>query len=242
MISGYHNQIRHMSEDEADFAILTNLPFIVESYGGYKDIPAKILDEAIELIISKFSFISIDEIKEAYRQWSTGEITTNGRAEMFGGQFNVAQLGKILGAYTQKRRKVIAEFINKRDSAKEAAKEAARIERSKKDFLENFQQRLTKAAMDFESWHQVPIGWYEECTRRGLFQWENEARQKKGILARAQTFSLMIAKKDNANKTRFAQNNWEIVEATAHKNATDIAKKISVFENILNNPQNILAS
>lgn len=160
-------QIRYMPEMDSRANLLIEIPKIAKEYGTRFDISQNVLVESVRLIKSKFSDLSVNEIREAYRQFSINEIEAKG-AETYGGEFNVTQLGKILSAYKKARRKKMFVVQNLMSQMRE---EGAKLEKgrlSRENFDKEFPKMMAEELPKMETWREIPSWWYEATIRLGI--------------------------------------------------------------------------
>lgn len=69
-----------------------------------------VFDECVEFIIERFAGLHIDEIRHAFRLAASGELGEI-KLEAYFGTFTVAMLGRILTAYEQYRKKIVADVM-----------------------------------------------------------------------------------------------------------------------------------
>ena len=162
---------RQVAEIEAQ------VKFICENYGARVKVAKEPLKEAARNVREKFAYIAPEEITEAYRLWACGEIQAPG-AEMYGGQFNAAQLSKILAAYSQKRRPVVGAYLRERQREEWEQKKAAHARAWKAHYEQHFDKILEQLKSKAKSWRDVGAHLYDTARRRGLIRFEpGEAQQ-----------------------------------------------------------------
>lgn len=211
-------QIRHLDPVHAKGRLIVELPLIAKDYGTRYDLSEHVLTECIFLIVEKFNHLAIAEIREAYRRHAAGELITKG-AEMWGGEFSAAQLGKVLTAYTEKRRTVAAAILREQHEAAERQKAAEREAQLRKDFEATFRARIEHAARTAKSWEEIPAFWFRACYDRGWLK-----------------ISLPEAEQILQTATRLARNEeltprslFERASSTEDR-AKVIAQKLAVFQ------------
>lgn len=210
--------IRSMDQLRAKGMLIIEIPQIAREYGTRYDLPENVLTECIFLVTEKFSHLAIEEIREAYRQYASGEIQAKG-AEMYGGEFSASQLGKILTAYTEKRQTTLAAII--RAQSEEAEKQAA-IERDAKlraEFDATFRDRLIAASETAKSWQDIPAFWFWACYNRGWLK--ITVSEAEAILQRAR----IIAENEEPDAKRV----FEKVISPINR-AKSIAQSLTVYE------------
>lgn len=170
-ISGYHSQIRHMLPAEASAKVMQQVRHLADAYGARREISEPALFEAVKVIREKFSFLSVDEIAEAYRQWAAGELDMKKKdAEMYGGQFSAAQAGKILDAYSSNRKKIVGAYLREKQARNEQeAKEQADAKKIAA-FDAKFPAIVAKMKSEAKDWRDCPFYIYQAAKDRGLFQ------------------------------------------------------------------------
>lgn len=230
-VVGYAAQLRHMPEHRP--LILLELPQIVRDYGAREVIHQSIYEEAAKLILEKFSFLGLNEIREAYRLWAAGVTDPKG-AEMYGGTFNAGQLGRVLGAYCEHRKAVIGVYLREVAAAKEQAEDKARREKMQAQFEENFPRRIAEARQTMTDWREVPGFWYQAALDRGLF-----------TITRAEALEILEEARELARLE--VENEAEDLETSRRKlllavlesaddmeaKAKAIARKITVFRKLI---------
>lgn len=169
-VAGYHSQIRHMRPEEASVKVMQQVRHLAEAYGARREISEPALFEAVKVIREKFSFLSVEEIAEAYRQWAAGELDMKKKdAEMYGGLFSAAQVGKILGAYSANRKKIVGTYLREKQARQEqAAKEQADAKKIAA-FDAKFPALIAKMQAEAKDWRDCPFYIYQAAKDRGLF-------------------------------------------------------------------------
>ncbi len=166
---GYYEQIRFKSNLEQKKELMIHLPSIAKDYGANKALPDSIYKECVKLVMNKFSHLSLFELREAYRQFSAGQTQAKG-AEMYRGEFNAANLGRVLGAYNKKRKVILSNYLRIMKQAQETVKD----KKKKKDLQERFDQEFLKLIEEGKSkytyWLQIPYFWFRACWKRGLIE------------------------------------------------------------------------
>ena len=104
VLKGHEFPMRKIEARELKAKLIIKIPLIAKSYGARYDLTNEVLKEAVVLLLNHFPMLGIDEIDEAYRSYAVGDL--QGNAEMYGGEFNVAQLGKVLSLYREKRKSI----------------------------------------------------------------------------------------------------------------------------------------
>ena len=225
---GHAQQIRHL--ERAAGLILMELPQVAKMYGGRADIDSEVLKECSKLILEKFGFLSIPEIKEAYRQYSTGEIVVKG-AEMYGGEFNASQLGKILGAYSNRRRKVLGMYLREKEEEKEKAAREEKQRIMKAAFDKEFPRMIERAKTEISEWREVPAYWYEAANKRNMIQFNQG--EAVAIFEEAQQLAKIEIQAEQEGRVLTLKDVIQNQKKDPIERAKVIARKITVFRKVL---------
>jgi len=176
----YPQQIRFINDrEQKKTSVALELVNVARMYGARKTIPKNVLKECIELILDRFKTLSTFEIRLAYRLWSIGDLEVKG-AEMYGGEFNAMQLGKVLGAFLKGRKPLVAGVITAAEEIKEEEQRREKKEAAKRSFLKAFNDRLLKAIEKYkenpdesgEPWRHIPDYYYQSAFDRNYFSYE----------------------------------------------------------------------
>ncbi len=223
---------RQVAEVEAQ------VKFICENYGAREKVAKGALKEATRNVREKFAFIAPEEITEAYRLWSCGEIKAPG-AEMYGGQFHPGQLGKILAAYCQKRRQVIGAYLREREREEWEQKKAAHAQAWKEHYENNFDKIIEQLKSKAGSWQDAGAHLYDTAHRRGLIHFEpGEAQQIYQEALRHAREEAETAYEQGRRGGRTIFQLRELEKAMADEKgiearAKEIARKMSVYRKLL---------
>lgn len=180
MACGYLSQVRRLPEEVQDTVIGAAIRQFAESYGGRKKIDDEVLSECIDLIVENFGQIGVMEIRTAYQLWSMRVI--NG-AEMWGGEFNALQLGRVLSDYVRYRQKVVNEVINYRDDLAAKRKRELYAQARNQQVINAFPGELKEARIKhqdgdgFQSWRDIPGHWYKLAEKLGQISLESETKR-----------------------------------------------------------------
>lgn len=229
----YEMQIRHTDTMSVQARLIILIPLIAQEYGARHDIPKNVISECIRLIMKKFSYLALDEIREAYREWAAGELKVKG-ASTYGGEFNVSQMGKILTAYCNNRRSILGEFIRQRDEHESRLKEKARKERLQAKFEKEFPVLILKKREEIEDWRQVPEWWYKPIMSRGWVSFEEGEAQT--IFEEAQ--QLAVGELKRLKEERMQENLIRRLTARLPESedlSKSIARKLTIFRKIVLN-------
>ena len=230
IIRGWESPIRKMDSLSANLQVLTAVTRASLDYGMRSEVPDRIYKECVTVVLEKFAYIGVDEIREAYRANAAGEIDTKGKGEMWGGEFNCANFTAIIAAYCEKRRKVVAAYTNALHEAKEKAAEKAKRERLEREFEQNFDDLLKQVAEKAEGWPDCPEYLYHSCEKRGKIKLSPE--EKKEIFSRAVDISKVQAqlKKETAISLKDIR---EYVSEKHEDRGRVIARQIALWEVVI---------
>lgn len=235
VVEGYHNQIRKRERMNVRADLIILLPQLAKMYGGSKEIETKTLSEAVRLIFKKFGALSVEEIKEAYRDYYSGELKVKG-AEMYGGIFNVGAMAKILGAYKERRRKVLGEYLVMADKERDKIEEEKRKEESMKDFEVQFPILLVKGQEEIKNWRGVPSWWYRPAFKRGWIEFEEGEAQKIYRVAGWYAQKQIERFREERRRSQFSER-VRMFEPDFEPLRKQISGQIAVWRKIVNNSQ-----
>ena len=162
-VTGYGMQVRTYDSKPDLYAEITN---VIRDYGTRKAVQPEIMNEAVRLVLEKFGFLGANEIREAYRQHAAGETQTPA-GEMYGGEFNARQLGAILEVYNERRKKIIADYLNAKAEERSHWEEEVRAAKAQSQFETNFFTSIIQARYDQTPWRKIPAAWYDFAEARG---------------------------------------------------------------------------
>ena len=245
-ITGYHQQIRHLMKTQPQRTaaeIMQAVKYVAEAYGARQVIGEEVQTEAVLLIRERFAYISVSEIKEAYRLWASGELETlkKGEAEMYGGQFNAAQVGKILAAYCEKRKRVVGAYLRQVEEEKRACQKNEIAERQRSAFEAAFPAEIEKMKANAKDWRDCPHWLYQEAKRRGLFSFTS-TEEAHEIYRDALELARLEAQTAYADAVEAGGNMWKLrdlqLEMEDQKGqgarAKTIAWQITLFRKVVN--------
>ena len=179
MMEGNLNRIRDL--DNPGNQLSLKIPIVAVNNGVFKDIPVTLVGEIGVMILEQFSHISLDEIDLAYRLYAGGKLQVQGSADTFGGTFSLRQIGKILSAYDEQRRKVFYEFGKLNEGRKNI--------KTKEELLREFEEGLLENIQTFEKdWRYIPLGFYYGAARLGLF--EQTIKEKRELMVESRNIVL----------------------------------------------------
>ena len=208
---------------------------VAKAYGARMEIDEETLTICQELILEEFKNLGIDEIEKAYFLWSAGKLETYG-AEMFGGQFSAAQLGKVLAAYEKRRKKIVAQIIIEQEKMREMEQKAAKIEKLKGSFEANLIEAIEKGKLNFVKWEQIPVWWWASIKERGWVKFERGEAMKIFVEAQGLAKQKKIENSDNNKFARLTNRFDNIVEFDLKSQQRNIAGQLTIWKKIINNP------
>jgi len=131
--------VRAMDRFDAEVRIFHACIHIAGVYGGQKSVAKEILAECADLVLTRFQFIGADEIITAWRMASAGELGVD--PALYGGSFNAERLSRVLTAYGNARKGIVAEISKQEDLI-----DMERFEARRKD--PSFRERLDQETME----------------------------------------------------------------------------------------------
>lgn len=141
---------------------------VAEAYGARSEIGREAMRECIHLLLTKFGAIGAHEIREAYRMKVAGELEMpKGKGEMWGGEWNASQLGEVMAAYMEHRRRALTAYNRLRHEQEEAARKEVIAERQRAEFLRRFPERVAEAAKAAD-WRAIPEYIFDKCLADGI--------------------------------------------------------------------------
>lgn len=173
------NPIKSMQEVMATAGIAKVIQFVARNYGARVVVPPQVQDECVELVLNQFSDFALVEIRHAYRLWAAKEFPA---LEMYGGEFNVAHFGRVLGAYRAYRydiRQEIARQQHKIDGTEETLRAEMDNKRRWQLRIKNFPLVLEEARQSgkYPQVSQVPPYWWKLAEAHGMIP--NMSREEK---------------------------------------------------------------
>lgn len=227
---GYHQNIRDLPEEEAAIKVTALVKQIAKKYGARESIEKSVLSECVNLILQKFNLLGLNEIIEAYRLWTIGDIKVRG-GEMYGGVFHAGQIGRVLAAYAESRALIVGRYLTikyeadkKRRREEEKAAKRAKYEEEFPSYLANWTG---------QSWQDVPYHWYNTCMKRNMIQFAPGEAQK--IFEKAKQLAKLeiqteTEEEGNIYKKATLQNN---ANCSIKDRAKVIARKMTVYQKVL---------
>ena len=180
--------IRAMNESDMIAGILVSVEYIARNYGARVQVSDEMQEECQNLIEQQFSDFSITEIIQAYRLWAAGKIDG---LEMYGGQFNVTQMGRVLSSYREYRYKINQALAREKNEAEAEAIKQEQERRHKDDHrrrLASFPNTVREAIENerYTSPTQVPVYWYEFAEAHDMITFSEGEKLSLCLLAERQ--------------------------------------------------------
>ena len=169
------SQIRKLPIDVAAASIGDELNKLAMQYGVREKPATEVVKECISLIGRKFAYLSPKELREAYRQWASGEIKVEG-GEMYGGQINARQVGAVLFAYSEVRRSTMGKYLFAVEEAKEREARAKKESEKKAAFEEVLANELSNAVQSADGWQDMKGYWFKILEDRGELKLTTEEK------------------------------------------------------------------
>ncbi|MEM9922100.1 MAG: hypothetical protein AAF990_28610 [Bacteroidota bacterium] len=176
VIDARPHPISAMDYEKAMRVLMLEIPSIAKEYGAREEIPPRIQAECVRLVIEKFPKMAVAEIREAFRQWSVGEIKAY-NAEFYKGQLSAGQLGRILAAYWKRRTQVESQYLEEVATQERKDRMAIEAASARDQFELDFIQKLQNPDA-FESWLNVPFWYYNFILNRGYMELSKEEVQE----------------------------------------------------------------
>lgn len=211
--------------------VLETLTVLISLYGDRQGISQLMLEEMAIEIIDNWSFLGIEDFKIAFRMWSKGEIGDGG-SELYGGDWNLLVLNRMLIAYNRHRKKILHEIYSLEHETEKVKNDNLERKNNQEKFENEFASELKKYLNKANSYIDIP-GWvYMICEKKGIITLSIE--QKNEIFQRAieeemqELRAEMYFQKDKARVKKIK----DILQSEkGTERAKIIAGQIAVFEN-----------
>lgn len=214
--------------------LLVTIPMVAKDYGGRKVLADSMVEEAADFVLEKFSHLAAEEIREAYRRKAAGELDI--QAEMWGGEFSVDQLGQVLTAYNEKRKKEMAAYLVAIEEARQEEARKAKAERLRENFEGEFLRALEEAKTKCKGWEDVPLFWFDSAKDRKMFTWA--PGEADAILAEARMLAAgIMADMGKRFELQTIAERWKQGNqpTTLEELAKSIARRLSVWRKLIEN-------
>jgi hypothetical protein len=170
IVTGYNNKIITQDQDFAGKFLLMEIRKIAQQYGGRIDSLTDVVAECVKLTLTNFKLIGLEEVREAFRAYAANELSIN--AETYGGIFNVATYGKVLSAWVDYRKKVVAQYLKDQEEKQQQENERKRQEMARRKHDQDFPKWIEKGKAEFQTWEDVPEWFYHTALRLGLLKFD----------------------------------------------------------------------
>ena len=236
MTRAIQRPIRLVPDSDKAMLVGAAITAVARDYGTAL-LPHHILEECIKMTIDKFHAICVDEIREAYRQFATGELGTGKEAEIYRGEFNVRNYGAIMGMYSIKRRGVVAAITKELHDRMEASENESRITRQKAAFEKQFPADVNALIKKPDaSWRDVPGWWYDTLERRGCINVPPEEKREIYAHAKQVAAAEIYEQRQSAGPIQAIELQKQLNDLATRGDsapAKSIAKKMCVFEYLI---------
>ena len=226
-------ELRRLDEKTALGKLLVMIPMVAKDYGGRKIISDTTVEEAADFVLEKFSHLAAEEIREAYRRKAAGELDI--QAEMWGGEFSVDQLGQVLTAYNEKRKREMAAYLVAIEEARQEETRKAKAERLRENFEADFLRALEEAKTKCKGWEDIPLFWFDSAKERKMFTWA--PGEADAILAEARMLAAgIMADMEKRFQLQTISERWRnggTEPATVEEMAKIIARRLSVWRKLV---------
>jgi hypothetical protein len=211
--------------------VLGALTVLISLYGDRQGISQLMLEEMAIEIIDNWSFLGIEDIKIAFRMWAKGEIGDGG-SELYGGDWNLLVLNRMLYAYNLHRKKILHEIYSQEQETEKDKKNDIERKNNQEKFDLEFISELKIYLTGAKSYIDIP-GWvYMICDKKGIITLTID--QKKEIFQRA----IKEEKQELRAEMYFQKDKFRIKKIKdilqseyGTERAKVIAGQIAVFEN-----------
>lgn len=236
MTRAIQRPLRRVPESDRAMLVAAAIIAVARDYGTSL-LPHHILEECVKMTNDKFSAICVDEIREAYRQFATGELGTGKEAESYRGEFNARNYGAIIGMYATKRRGVVAALTKEAHERQEASESEARIARQKAAFAKQFPADVNALIRKPDaSWQDVPGWWYDTLEKYGCISVPVEEKREIFEQAKRVAAAGLYEQRATAGVIQAIELQKQLNELAAGSDTTPakaIAKKMCVFDYII---------
>lgn len=222
-----------MAIEAATASLITQIPLIAKEYGVRYDISQYVLTEAVRLVLRRFSFLGINELREAYRDYYSGRTAAAG-AEAYGGEFSVSQLGKILNAYCKKRQNILVAYKNLKSDFENKEREKEIHQRKQDQFNKEFPVQVLLKIESIKSWSDVPVFWWNIFKKYSWISFEpGEAKiifEEAAVIAKIE-----LQKMENHRKTLNITERFKVQIPSSDNLQKQIAGQLTIFKKCVGN-------
>lgn len=159
--------IRSMDPAYAIGGITKAVQYVAKHFGARDQIEDEMLNECLREVRQMFGDLGIEEIVHAYRLWAASRFEA---LEMYGGQFNVTQLARVLAGYKKYREGIKQELARQESITRKIEQDAERERQHQERYaqeLANFPTMIeqVKASGSIQRVQKVPVHWYDYAER-----------------------------------------------------------------------------
>lgn len=157
---------------------------------------AGIFTACASLMVHKYSEMSAEEIREAFRLAASREIEADLTA--YKGTATVAIFGGVMAAYKEHRRKYVAEYLRQQERINKERHDQEGAEAKKSEFekmvVDWFEANKANKGEKIESYNHIPVYYYNTLDDLGFINVNPAAKNAYMSLA-AETFSELLKNK-----------------------------------------------
>jgi hypothetical protein len=184
---GRQDPMRIMDGQLLAGGIASVVKFVAPRYGARQEVDGALVAECVAIARDQFGHLGLREIRQAYRLWAGGRFKA---LEMYGGQFNVTQFGRVLSAYDRYRRSITMELARQQYLERREAEQQRISEEFRKEYdriLANFPAdvRAAKEEGRYDHPSDIPLLWFSLAEDADLIHYTRDT-QKAEIWAAAQ--------------------------------------------------------
>jgi hypothetical protein len=178
--------IANLIKDGHEEAVTATIKKVAKLYGGVEQLDSEVGKECLRQLQSKFQKLSVGEILEAYRLYSSGDL-----GEIYTHKFGPKQFTEILAAYTKDiRRKALADYYKQKDE-EEKRKALEKARKAQAAYERTFPAMIE--AQKGQPWQEMKSHWYDTAIRLEIIQepkpcekWEYMSKAKEEYIKEQQ--------------------------------------------------------
>ncbi len=187
VLIGYYNPIRSMPKDQVKNYLSIAISNAGKAYSGMKEgdkTMPEIIQECVRFTYDQFNSIGVNEIMDAFKLAAANRFE-NVDIKAYGGVFTVSLLGDVLYAYSKYRNKIIAKYLELKDTEQRAEnKEREKIKKNNearekiKTDIEAAIISIQQGIYFWQTWHEVPVHYAEIAVGAGWVEVSPEFKKK----------------------------------------------------------------
>lgn len=143
-------------------------------YAGCPNTDTSVFDEAVEFVVAQFGYLSLGEIRHAFRLAAANELDGVG-LETYYGLFTVGMLGKLLAGYKSYRDRITSEVLK---AEKEAGFAQAQVVKSEQWDSGKWAARRLEVLQGIEDHGQATAYDYDFFTSAGTIEVTQEQKEQ----------------------------------------------------------------